>query len=160
MVQIQPTRDRLLKFKNSTNGSWWMFQIQPTENTHSKTKNPTNGSWWMFQIQPTENTHSETENPTNGSWWMVQIQPTRDRLLKFKNPTNGSWWMVQIQPAFGADRFLESHQRELVDVSDPASKEIDLRSLRIPPTAVGGWFRSSLRSVLTDFLNPTNGSWW
>src|SRR4029077_5789818 len=27
-------------------------------------------------------------------------------------------------------------------------------------SAVGGWFRSNLRTALTDFLNPTNGSWW
>src|SRR6266849_9660365 len=30
----------------------------------------------------------------------------------------------------------------------------------IPPTEVGGKFRSSLCTVPTDFLNPTNGSWW
>jgi len=31
----------------------------------------------------------------------------------------------------------------------------------IPPTGVGGWFRSSLqRDRLQKSKNPTNGSWW
>ena len=30
----------------------------------------------------------------------------------------------------------------------------------IPPTAVGGMFRSGLHSGLAEFTNPTNGSWW
>jgi hypothetical protein len=39
---------------------------------------------------------------------------------------------------------LESHQRQLVDGSDPAYKEDVLKDVGIPPTAVGGWFRSNL----------------
>jgi hypothetical protein len=30
----------------------------------------------------------------------------------------------------------------------------------IPPTAVGGWFQSSLQTGTPTRLNPTNGSWW
>ncbi len=30
----------------------------------------------------------------------------------------------------------------------------------IPPTGVGGWFRSGLQRSGNEFLNPTNGSWW
>ena len=30
----------------------------------------------------------------------------------------------------------------------------------IPPTEVGGLFRSNLHAAVTDSLNPTNGSWW
>jgi hypothetical protein len=34
-------------------------------------------------------------------------------------------------------------------------------SSEIPPTGVGGWFRSGLqRDRLQKFRNPTNGSWW
>ena len=38
----------------------------------------------------------------------------------------------------------KSHQRKLVDGSDPAYKEIGFRNLGIPPTEVGGLFRSDL----------------
>ncbi len=38
----------------------------------------------------------------------------------------------------------KSHQRELVDGSDPGYKEIGFRNSRIPPTEVGGLFKSSL----------------
>src|SRR5258705_6306444 len=37
----------------------------------------------------------------------------------------------------------ESHQRQLVDGSDPTYRD-GLPNLGIPPTAVGGWFRSNL----------------
>ena len=30
----------------------------------------------------------------------------------------------------------------------------------IPPTGVGGWFRSDLQMGPLNFTNPTNGSWW
>jgi hypothetical protein len=36
------------------------------------------------------------------------------------NPTNGSLWMVQVQPT-RTNSSLESHQRQLVDGSSPAS---------------------------------------
>src|SRR5258705_5525491 len=35
-----------------------------------------------------------------------------------------------------------------------------LRNLGIPPTAVGGWFRSNLPRWASKLGNPTNGSWW
>jgi hypothetical protein len=42
--------------------------------------------------------------------------------MRERNPTNGSWWMVQIQPTNKARLIIRA----------------------IPPTGVGGWFRSSL----------------
>ena len=32
--------------------------------------------------------------------------------------------------------------------------------LGIPPTEVGGWFKSGLQGAATGFLNPTNFRWW
>jgi hypothetical protein len=37
------------------------------------------------------------------------------------NPTNGSWWIVQVQPTKEA-LSSESHQRQLVDCSNPTYK--------------------------------------
>src|SRR6266498_5087373 len=39
------------------------------------------------------------------------------------------------------------------------ASRLDLK-LRIPPTAVGGWFRSNLHRWASEVTNPTNGSWW
>jgi hypothetical protein len=46
-------------------------------------------------------------------------------------------------------------------------RSVSARGLRlcenseIPPTAVGGLFRSHLQEVgFFEFMNPTNGSWW
>ena len=39
-----------------------------------------------------------------------------------KNPTHGSGWMVQICLQVMVTEFPESHQRKLVDCSDPASE--------------------------------------
>src|SRR6266480_2197342 len=48
----------------------------------------------------------------------------RGELSESANPTNGSWWIVQILPT-----------------------EASFQSLRIPPTEVGGLFRSYLSST-------------
>jgi len=72
-------------------------------------------------------------NPTHGSGWMIQILSTRETGFS-RNPTHGSGWMVQILST-----------RKQVSVG-------------IPPTAVGGWFRSFLQG--NRFLNPTHGSGW
>jgi hypothetical protein len=56
-------------------------------------------------------------------------------------------------------RTQKSHQRQLVDCSGPTYKE-RLLNLGIPPTAVGGLFRSNLQGTAFEFRNPTNGSWW
>jgi len=59
---------------------------------------------------------------TNGSWWMLQILSTKTS-CNFLNPTNHSWWIVQILSTNGIVlRFLESHQPQLVDISDPFYK--------------------------------------
>jgi hypothetical protein len=70
--------------------------------------------------------------------------------------------MVQILPTRRrAPKPRESHQRQLVDGSDPAYKKNCTKTKRIPPTAVGGWFRSCLQENLhQNQENPTNGSWW
>jgi len=41
----------------------------------------------------------------------------------------------------------ESHQRQLVDGSSPTYKSWSPLILEIPPTAVGGWFKSDLQIV-------------
>ena len=35
-----------------------------------------------------------------------------------------------------------------------------VKTKEIPPTEVGGLFRSNLHNVLPNLQNPTNGSWW
>ena len=46
---------------------------------------------------------------------------SKQHTQKQRNPTNGSWWIVQIQPTRSETlRTRESHQRQLVDCSDPA----------------------------------------
>jgi hypothetical protein len=85
-----------------------------------------------------------------------QVTQWKKQAILLPNPTNGSWWMVQVQ-ATKTRSSSESHQRQLVDGSSPSYK--DALIFRIPPTAVGGWFKSKLQ---TRWLlpNPTNGSWW
>src|ERR1700730_12697653 len=62
--------------------------------------------------------------------------PTRYRgFVSIRNPTHGSGWIVQIRPT-----------------------NVGFASLRIPPTEVGGWFRSNLlvyskANELKSFLN-------
>jgi hypothetical protein len=49
----------------------------------------------------------------------------------------------------------------LVDGSDPTYKSTHRETPKIPPTAVGGWFRSNLQKHPSrNSQNPTNGSWW
>src|SRR6266481_966949 len=90
--------------------------------------------------------------------------------------------MVQIQPTRAHTWFLKSHPREWVDGSDPTYTSTHL-VLEIPPTGVGGWFRSNLHAsthrvleshprewvdgsdptyqrARSAFLNPTHGSGW
>ena len=71
---------------------------------------------------------------------------------KVRNPTHGSGWIFQIRPTLKARlRFLESHQRELVDgfrsnlLGESALKRLNnsarlflRQDLNNPPTAVGG----------------------
>src|SRR5437016_13584075 len=45
-------------------------------------------------------------------------------------------------------------------ITQPKKQET-MSKLRIPPRGeLVDCFRSGLGTVLTDFLNPTNGSWW
>src|SRR5215217_9098599 len=91
---------------------------------------------------------------------MFFLQPRRPRDLR--NPTNGSWWIVQILSTNTVPpSSRESHQRQLVDRSDPFYKHGTPEFSGIPPTAVGGSFRSFLQTRYPRVLgNPTNGSWW
>src|SRR5215213_2191927 len=67
--------------------------------------------------------------------------------------------MLQIRSTTAGTNGLESHQRQLVDRPDPFYRGGHKR-IGIPPTAVGGSFRSVLqRRAQTDW-NPANGSWW
>src|SRR6201991_2329551 len=77
------------------------------------------------------------------------------------SPTNGRW-MVQILSTWrSVNVSAQSHQRQLVDGSDPFYLAVRQRVGPIPPTAVGGWFRSFLPcGPPTCRSNPTNGSWW
>jgi hypothetical protein len=118
----------------------------------------------MVQILSTcEKLNTALNNPTNGSWWMVQILSTCEKLNTAPgNPTNGSWWMVQmLSTCENSTPHPEIHQRQLVDCSDPFYRELDALPKEIPPTAVGGWFRSFYgRKLNAASRNPTNGSWW
>jgi hypothetical protein len=38
--------------------------------------------------------------------------------------------------------------------------ESPCQNSEIPPTEVGGWFKSGLQTAVTEFLNPTHGSGW
>jgi hypothetical protein len=91
-------------------------------------------------------------NPTNGAvggWFKSGLRSKAQ--LGFLNPTNGSWWMVQVQPTKrNALRVTKSHQRQLVDSSSPAYKTQRTQSQQIPPTAVGGWFKSCLLKLAPE----------
>src|SRR2546426_4562004 len=78
------------------------------------------------------------------------------------NAVLGRVWRVEYYPTLRAfDAFFESHPREWVDRSSPAYIERRRRLLRIPPTGVGGSFKSSLhRTPSTASSNPTHGSGW
>src|SRR5215510_3498432 len=56
---------------------------------------------------------------------------------------------------------FESHPRQWEDRSSPAYRNASARPLGIPPTAVGGSFKSSLpQRERTTAGNPTHGSGW
>src|SRR6188474_2356799 len=78
-------------------------------------------------------------NPTNGSWWMVQIPPTTQgwRGTRGIPPTAVGEWFRSRLPLRAGVELVESHQRQLVDGSDPA-------------------YHSGLA---WNSRNPTNGSW-
>jgi hypothetical protein len=124
--------------------------------------NPTNGSWWMFQILSQEQSHQRQLVDASDLFYRQcpgrrTIPPTAVggcfRSFPKNNPTNGSWWMLQIFSTGNVQDAEQSHQRQLVDVSDPFPGTI-------PPTAVGGCFRSFLQAMSRTQNNPTNGSWW
>src|ERR1700754_2319821 len=99
--------------------------------------------------------------PTAVGGWFRSFLPCGPPTCR-PNPTNGSWWMVQILSTLRpANVSAQSHQRQLVDGSDPFYLAVRQRVGPIPPTAVGGWFRSFLPcGPPTCRPNPTNGSWW
>src|SRR6266850_7860380 len=85
--------------------------------------------------------------------------------LASSNTTHGSGWIVQVQPTkeWGSTCFFEYHPRQWVDRSSPAYKGMGLDLLlRIPPTAVGGSFKSSLQrnGARLASSNTTHGSGW
>src|SRR6266850_961183 len=99
--------------------------------------------------------------PPRGSGWVSHQhlwtldRPATEAVLILRNPTHGSGWIVQIQPT-----------------------NLGFEDLRIPPTEVGGWFRSYLlvyskAHEMKSFLNAlcraaseagsepsTNFRWW
>jgi hypothetical protein len=58
-------------------------------------------------------------------------------------------------PCF-ASKSQESHPRQWVDGSDLFYRQL-LNCTVIPPTAVGGWFRSLLQTAPEPHCNPTHG---
>src|SRR6185436_8571292 len=144
------------------------------------------------------------ENPANGSWRIVQVLPTTHNLSEPRIPPTavGGLFKSFLQRTTSASR--ESRQRQLADCSSPSynaqpqraenpangSWRIvqvlptthNLSEPRIPPTAVGGLFKSFLQRTtsasresrqrqLADCSspsynaqpqraeNPANGSW-
>src|SRR5881397_2555283 len=100
---------------------------------------------------------------------MVQIQPTRDHAPVLEIPPTGvgGWFRSNLHAT--THRFLKSHPREWVDGSDPTYTRprtaffnpthgsgwmVQIQPTRdhaprssIPPTGVGGWFRSNLHAT-------------
>jgi len=77
--------------------------------------------------------------------------PTRLLLL---NPTSGSWWIVQIQPTH-TPTSPESHQRKLVDCSNPAySRSEERLGLNNPPASAGGILWIALSVCRSGLNNP------
>jgi hypothetical protein len=67
-----------------------------------------------------------------------------------QNPTNGSWWMVQIQPTSGVvEELTESHERQLVDRSSPASLRPHARAVSFY------WYQPVGDTYRLDLNNPT-----
>jgi len=58
-----------------------------------------------------------------GSWWTVKTRPTNsgDRVLEIPPTAVGGLFRSNLQTA--VTEFFESHQRQLVDCSDPASEK-------------------------------------
>src|SRR6185436_1734663 len=200
-------------FANPTHGSGWIVQVQPTRGGRMPVGCESRPRKWVDRSGPayTEAGCQSFANPTHGSGWIVQVQLTRrpdasrlripptevggsfrsslhggrmpvvceshprkwvDRsgpayteagCQSFANPTHGSGWIVQVQP----------------------TRRPDASRLRIPPTEVGGSFRSSLHggrmpvvceshprkwvdrsgpayteAGCQSFANPTHGSGW
>jgi hypothetical protein len=76
---------------------------------------------------------------------MVQVQPTRRGT---KDPTHGSGWIVHVQPTLKGTKKRLRIPPTAVGGWFKSSLHAEARRepLRIPPTAVGGWFKSSLHS--------------
>ena len=80
--------------------------------------------------------------------WCFNFLPSKkNRSLSLIPPTS-SRWCLRASLIVSRLNFNTTQLKRLCENS------------AIPPTVVGGWFRSNLRTALTDFLNPTNGSWW
>src|SRR6266496_2716687 len=112
--------------KNPTHGSGWMFQILSTENWARCTKMPPTavGGWFRSFLQRT----GPAAQKSHPRQWVDGSDPFYRELGPLhKNATDGSGWMFQI-----------------------LSPENSARSTKMPPTAVGGWFRSFLKSCHSD----------
>ena len=72
---------------------------------------------------------------------------------------SGSWWIVQTQPT-NSQPFLKSHQRKLVDCSNPAYKLATFS--QIPPAEAGGLFKPSLQQQQSKvgLEQSTSFRWW
>jgi len=57
------------------------------------------------------------------------------------NPTSGSWWVVQAQPTKGR-HFFESHQRKLVDCSNPAFLGFQRKQVGLEQSTSFRWWDS------------------
>ena len=105
---------------------WVMVQVQATKNRRlERSPIPPTAvcGWFRFKLQGA-GALAPSPNPANGSWRMVQVQATRSRRL---------------------GTITKSHQRQLVDCSGSSYKEpVPWHDRQIPPTAVGGLFRSCL----------------
>jgi len=66
--------------------------------------------------------------------------------------------LVQILSTRGNALLAKSRQRMSGVGSDPLYEGQCILG-EIPPTDVGGWFRSSLREAMRSWQNPANGSW-
>jgi len=82
----------------------------------------------------------------HGSWWRFRSSYTRAR-TEFLNPTNGSWWIVQLQPTWEHESSSWIPPTEVGGLFRSRLRRETRWRMRIPPTAVGGLFRSGLRSL-------------
>src|SRR5215510_15095073 len=103
---------------NSTNGSWWSLQVLPTSICSTSLPIPPTAVGGPFKsyLHPFAQLHYQFHQRQ----LVVPSSPTYIHLLNFTtNSTNGSWWSLQVLPT-----------------------SICSTSLPIPPTAVGGPFKS------------------